>query len=117
MDIGRAEIDQWHRERGFSRIGYHWVIRRNGDIEAGRKPTCLGAHTVGFNHYLGVCLVGGMGDSGQSDCNFTRAQWKSLENLVLGLTTAYPEIPVIGHRDVAAKDCPTFDASAWWSNR
>ena len=117
MDIGRDEIDRWHRTRGFSRIGYHWVIRRDGSIEAGRPPSVTGAHTKGFNNHLGICMVGGIDENVNADANFTAAQWEALDNLVRGLTTAYPEIPVHGHRDFANKDCPSFDVCGWWYNR
>ena len=36
MDIGVKEINEWHLQRGWSGIGYHYVIRRNGDLETGR---------------------------------------------------------------------------------
>jgi N-acetyl-anhydromuramyl-L-alanine amidase AmpD len=61
MDIGVAEIRQWHLERGFRDIGYHYVIRRNGIVELGRHEDIKGAHCKdggGNNDSLGICLVG-----------------------------------------------------------
>ena len=49
MDIGAKEIDLWHRQRGWSGIGYHFVIRRDGRVEAGRPLDRPGAHAQGFN--------------------------------------------------------------------
>lgn len=58
--IGAADIDQWHRKRGWREIGYHFVIRRTGVIEEGsRHWTEYGAHVEGHNiNSLGVCYVG-----------------------------------------------------------
>ena len=36
-DVDMATIKKWHtEERGWDDIGYHFVIRRNGLVEAGR---------------------------------------------------------------------------------
>jgi N-acetylmuramoyl-L-alanine amidase len=58
-DVSVAEIDVWHRKRGFQCIGYHDVIRRDGTIEHGRPVHSFGAHAIGRNDYaIGVCLCG-----------------------------------------------------------
>lgn len=116
MDIGVKEIRRWHLDRGFTDIGYHHVIRRNGKIEDGRPHHQVGAHVKGHNMYsIGVCMVGGKGANGQPESNFTRAQWTRLEALVTTLVEAYPGAEVGGHRDYTkAKSCPSFDAVAWW---
>src|SRR5690606_114532 len=65
MDIGAKEIDVWHKQRGWSKIGYHFVIRRNGVIEKGRDISEVGAHVEGYNkNSIGICMVGGI-DSGK----------------------------------------------------
>jgi N-acetyl-anhydromuramyl-L-alanine amidase AmpD len=108
MDIGAAEINQWHIKRGWSGIGYHWVIRRDGTVEQGRSESTPGAHAYGHNQdSIGICMVGG-----KPDCNYTAAQWRALEALVRDLLARY-DCEVIGHRDVSDKPCPMFDARAW----
>lgn len=108
MDIGAAEINQWHLDRGWDGIGYHWVIRRDGTLEQGRSESTIGAHAYGHNQgSIGICMVGGM-----PDCNYTAAQWRCLEALVRDLLARY-DCKVIGHRDVSEKPCPMFDAKAW----
>lgn len=57
--IGAKQIDSWHRAKGWVAIGYHYVIRRSGVLELGRKEEDQGAHTRGMNaNSLGVCLIG-----------------------------------------------------------
>ena len=59
MDIGAADIDRWHRQRGWRKIGYHYVIRRNGEVETGRDMDAVGAHCKGMNDKsVSICLVG-----------------------------------------------------------
>jgi len=119
MDIGVAEIDGWHRDRGWDGIGYHMVIRRNGVVEAGRDTEKAGAHAKGHNAgSIGVCLVGGKAeDEDRADTNFTAAQWKALAELVALMRMDFPGVKIIGHRDVdSGKTCPTFDVTAWASN-
>lgn len=115
MDIGRREIDTWHRERGWTQIGYHKVIRRSGEVERGRPENTPGAHVAGHNHNTyAICMVGGKAWDGQNPCNFTRQQWSSLENLVKILLMEHPGAEVVGHTDLDdKKTCPTFDVKAW----
>lgn len=116
MDIGKAEITEWHTARGWNTIGYHYVIRRSGDIEQGRPEAIAGAHVAGHNSdSLGICMVGGIDEKGRPDANFTRPQWAALEHLVTQILVQHPDAKVSGHRDwTDAKACPSFDARAWW---
>lgn len=118
MDIGAEEIRKWHLERGFSDIGYHYVIKRNGELEVGRPLDKPGAHCKGHNaRSIGVCLVGGAEKQGGkliSACNFTELQWSALDLLVSSLLEKYPSIQSVrGHNEFAAKDCPCFDVQEW----
>lgn len=55
-----AEIRRWHIARGFNDVGYHFVIRRDGEVEMGRTLETIGAHCKGHNtNSIGTCLVGG----------------------------------------------------------
>jgi hypothetical protein len=120
QDIGAAEIDRWHRDRGFARIGYHWVIRRDGTIEAGRPEGVTGAHVRGQNTgKIGVCLVGGLdratGPNKGVD-NRTSAQIKAQIELTRDILARHPGAAVTGHRDLVATQCPGYDAAAWWAS-
>ena len=119
MDIGAAEIRKWHVDgNGWNDIGYHYVIRRSGEIEKGRSEYVAGAHVAGHNaDSIGVCMVGGINDAGKPDSNFTRSQWAALEHLVKQLLVNYPGAKISGHRDwTDAKACPSFDVRAWWAS-
>ncbi len=118
QDIGVREIDKWHRNQGWQKIGYHKVIRRNGEIENGRGDEEIGAHAHGYNPIsLGICLVGGIDESGKSENNFTFAQFESLAELLEKYTQRYPLAKVVGHRDLpkVKKDCPCFDVADWYT--
>jgi len=132
MDIGVKEIDAMHRARGWSGIGYHFVIRRNGEIEIGRPLNEIGAHVAGYNsRSVGVCMVGGVDRSGRPEDNATPQQYASLENLLKQLSTTFPAARVCGHRDLSPdknrngiiepqehmKACPCFDAIPWAKQR
>jgi len=118
MDIGAELIREWHLARDWDDIGYAAVIRRDGRIEFGRPFNAIGAHVAGHNgHTVGVCLIGGLDANMQPEDNFTAEQFISLRLLIQMLMKAYPGSTVMGHRDFPAvnKDCPCFDAGAWWS--
>lgn len=107
-----ALIDSWHRARGFSMIGYHYVILNgwlsskkyhadfDGYLETGRpldddsslEPDEAGAHTLGHNAAIGVCLIG---NSGQ----FTNSQLDTLVHLIKELKTQYGGLDIYQHSD------------------
>ena len=117
MDIGADEIRLWHtRDNGWSDIGYHYVIKRDGTIEGGRPEEVPGAHTRGHNtNSIGICMVGGKARSGEQACNFTANQWIAAAAIVAHLKSVYG-CEVYGHNDFdKGKTCPTFDAKSWAS--
>jgi len=118
MDIGVDEIREWHtKERGWSDIGYHFVIRRDGTLETGRPLTVTGAHVRGHNRESwGVCLVGGMNKEGGIDANFTNNQYNTLNLILTELSERAPNARVTGHRDFdsTSKTCPNFNAGEFF---
>ena len=117
MDIGADAIRGWHvNQNNWRDIGYHFVIRRNGEVEKGRDVAVAGAHVAGHNaHSIGICLVGGKARAHRQATNFTKHQWAALKFLVDDLLAEYPDAVVRGHNDyTAGKTCPTFDVRAWW---
>ena len=107
-----ADIDRWHRARGFEEIGYHYVVGLDGYIELGRPIEKVGAHAKGINSTsIGVVYVGGLDSAGRPADTRTPAQKASLLRLLKHLKEIFPEARIISHRDVAAKACPCFDAT------
>ena len=103
-----AQIDSWHRDRGFHLgIGYHYVVRRNGEIEPGRPEWMIGAHCLHHNsHSIGVCYEGGLDIRGQPADTRTPEQKAALRWLLTMLHKAYPRALIVGHHDLnPAKDC------------
>lgn len=111
-----ADIDRWHREKGYKKIGYHYVIYLNGAIHKGRSEMEVGAHCKGYNaHSIGICYVGGK-ENGKPKDTRTDAQKESLLFLLRDLKKRYPNAKICGHRDLAARDCPCFDAKSEYSS-
>ena len=131
QDVRAADIDKWHKERGFAMIGYNYVIDLDGTVEVGRPLSRDGAHcnTAGVSglsynkHSIGICYVGGLDKDGNPADTRTPEQKLSMLNLVNNLMEAYPDIvEVIGHRDASPdkngngviernewiKQCPCF---------
>ena len=115
MDIGADTIRDWHvNGNGWRDIGYHLVIKRNGDVEKGRDINDSGAHAAGYNSKsIGLCLVGGMAEDNSAEDNFTAQQWTSLLATVKELEVDYPSAKVIGHNEISEKECPSFDVQKW----
>lgn len=128
--IGAAEIRRWHQDQGWADIGYHFVIRRDGTMEPGRKLHVMGAHVKDHNRYtVGICLVGGISLHGpiRAEDNYTLQQYRKLLETVLWLRETYPEARICGHRDLSpdldkdgvvereewVKECPCFDVAEW----
>ena len=106
------DIRKWHKQQGWSDIGYHYVVYRDGTIHEGRNVNIAGAHTTGHNtHSIGIAYVGGLTRDGKRSADTrTKAQADGLENFLIYLRELYPEAKIYGHRDFSRKDCPCFDA-------
>jgi N-acetylmuramoyl-L-alanine amidase len=130
QDIDAATIRNWHLQRGWSDIGYHFVIGIDGKVERGRPEAVAGSHVRGFNTgSIGVVYVGGLDAQGRSKDTRTPEQKAAMGALVRQLVAAYPGADVLGHRDASPdkdgdgvveqhewlKDCPCFDVRSWWA--
>lgn len=103
-----ATMREWHKARGWSDVGYHLFIRKNGTIEPGRSleltPAAQAGHNTGT---IAICL------HGLEASKFTGAQFNSLITLCHEIERAYDgKVTFHGHREVAAKACPVFDYRA-----
>lgn len=110
-DVSAATIDEWHKQRGWSGIGYHYVVSLDGTIEYGRDINKTGAHVKGQNKgSIGLCYVGGVDSDMNPKDTRTDEQKESLLLLIKTLKKMHPRAEVYGHRDFSTKACPSFDA-------
>lgn len=111
-DYTVADIDRWHRQRGFRQIGYHYVIYRDGSIHIGRPIEQIGAHCTGHNtNSIGICYIGGTDARGQPKDTRTQAQRNALRDLIQQLLDTYTNATIHGHREFTPKACPCFDVA------
>lgn len=118
-------IRSWHIKKGFSDIGYHYVIDLEGKIHLGRDVNIAGAHVAGHNsNSIGVVYIGGMDKNNKPKDTRTDNQKGSLISLLMDLKKLYPNAKILGHRDCSKdlngngliepnewiKDCPCFNA-------
>lgn len=96
------DVDRWHRGNGWSGIGYHYFIRKDGSVWTGRPENAIGAHTIGQNSSsIGICLEGALMREKP-----TRAQLNSLYYLISDIRDRRGNLPVYGHKDFNNTDCP-----------
>lgn len=106
-------IRKVHKSKGYSDIGYHYVIYRDGSLHVGRNINLVGAHARGFNTgSIGVVYVGGCpkGDLKHNKDTRTPQQKETLLHLLKDLRKMYPHARIVGHKDLNATGCPSFDA-------
>ncbi|MDE6498885.1 MAG: N-acetylmuramoyl-L-alanine amidase [Muribaculaceae bacterium] len=115
--VTAAEVDRWHRQRGFNGIGYHYLVGIDGSVEKGRPVEVAGAHCQGHNMAsIGVAYAGGLNSQGRPADTRTPEQRRALRELITALRKRFPQARVRGHRDFAAKACPCFDATAEYAS-
>ncbi len=110
--VSVADIDRWHRQRGFRCIGYHFVVLLDGTMCKGREIDEVGAHCKGHNaHSIGVCYVGGLSRDGKPKDTRTQEHRTALWELLTELREQFPQAIIHSHKDFARKACPCFDAT------
>jgi N-acetylmuramoyl-L-alanine amidase len=104
------QIRQMHLARGFTDIGYHWYITRDGKIHKGRDEAKIGAHTTGQNsHSIGVCYCGGCPPrsvrnwANQGKDTRTPEQRAAIIRLCKELKSRYPSATLHGHNELTCK--------------
>ncbi|MBR3457988.1 MAG: N-acetylmuramoyl-L-alanine amidase [Selenomonadaceae bacterium] len=107
-DSTAADIHKFHQETNhWAGIGYHYLIRKDGMIEQGRRPNMVGAHAYLHNETsIGVCLAGNFNIGKPTD-----AQMAAVKELCLWLCRKYKLDPrkkgvILGHCDINDTNCP-----------
>ena len=114
------EITKWHKENGWTTIGYHYIIDRDGVVANGRPISQTGAHVAGKNTgSIGIALIGGHGANSNDafEKNFTVSQENALRTLIDGLMAEHGEMKVTGHNQYSAKACPGFNVPRWYKQQ
>lgn len=110
-------IRQWHLDRGWSDIGYHYVIELDGTVKEGRPVERQGAHVRGLNkNSIGICYVGGCDEDMKPKDTRTISQKISLERLIMELMNANVNSTLHGHNEFSPKACPSFDVQKEYKN-
>lgn len=98
------QVDEWHKSNGWAGIGYHFFVRKNGEIYAGRPIDTVGAHVQGMNSCsIGICAEG---DYHNKDKVMPEAQKKSIKWLISEMKKKYPNAKIVGHREIGDSNCP-----------
>lgn len=125
---GKNQSDDWPAEvrsiwdyhvngRGWSDIGYNWLIDPEGNIYEGRSHDAIGAHFCGTNTgTIGICVLGNFMEEAPREQAIaaldTLLSWKACENGIDPLAhllhaSSGKDLPtIIGHRDGCATACP-----------
>ena len=105
-------IKDWHLQRGFKDVGYHYFINKSGNIQLGRNHATAGAHTLGHNRdSIGICLHGRN--------HFTNQQFSSLIKIVRELQNIYHlrNKDIYGHNEFSNKTCPNFEVGKLFNRK
>ena len=128
-EVSSDDIRAWHTNpvnkggRGWSQVGYTDLIHLNGEVErlvdnnedANVDPWEITNGAKGYNSISRhVVYVGGVVADGKTTKDTrTKAQKAAMEAYVKEFHKRHPNVRIIGHREVAAKDCPWFDVQVW----
>lgn len=96
------DINRWHLNNGWTGIGYHYFVRKNGTIYRGRPENAIGAHAVGANtNSIGICAEGRYNVE-----TMPEAQKNAIKELIADIKSRYGNLAVKGHKEVSNTSCP-----------
>ncbi len=128
-EVSSDEIRAWHTNpvskggRGWKQVGYTDLIHLDGEVErlvdnnedANVDPWEITNGAKGYNSVSRhIVYVGGLASDGKTSKDTrTKAQKQAMETYVKAFHKRFPKVRIIGHREIAAKDCPCFNVQAW----
>jgi hypothetical protein len=96
------QIHDYHRSKGWSGIAYNYYVRQDGSVYRGRPEWAAGGHTLNYNHNsIGICFEGNFEEEEMNGGQLEAGQW-----LIGDILTRYPDLRLVGHRDLNATACP-----------
>lgn len=112
QDFTVEQIRRTHKAKGWGDIGYHYVVYRDGTLHLGRDVDLAGVHARNYNaHSIGIVYVGGCEKtSSKAKDTRTQAQKATLRETLEKLRALYPKAKIVGHKNLNATACPSFDA-------
>lgn len=97
-----ADIHLWHLGNGWAGIGYHYIVRKNGEVYRGRPEAVVGAQVQGYNDQsIGICFEGDFEKEEVPD-----SQQKAGIELLQFLIGKYPKAKIVRHKDLMSTSCP-----------
>ncbi len=106
----------WRNHLGWKNPGYHYIIKRNGEMVKINDEVNISNGVKDYNRYsIHISYIGGVDKDGKPVDNRTDAQKRSLFNKLVALSEKYPHAIILGHRDFpgVTKACPSFDVRQW----
>ena len=128
-EVSADDIRHWHTDpvskggRGWKQVGYTDMIHLDGSVErlvknnedAAVDPWEITNGVKGYNSVSRhIVYVGGLSRDGKSAKDTrTTAQRRSLEAYCRQFHNRFPDVKIVGHNELAAKDCPNFNVQTW----
>jgi len=129
-DVSAADIRRWHTApvsaggRGWKQVGYTDLIHTDGRVErlvannedANVDPWEITNGAAGYNSVSRhIVYAGGVDTDNVQKAKDTRtpAQKEALKRYVLDFHRKHPTVKIVGHNQLAAKACPSFDVPQW----
>lgn len=96
------DVHQWHLNNGWAGIGYHYFVRKDGNIYTGRPENAIGAHCPGMNsRSIGICAEGAYMSETMPD-----VQKQAIIELSIAIKNKYGISVIGGHKEYYSTDCP-----------
>lgn len=126
-EVSAADIRRWHTSpppagRGWKQVGYTDLFHLDGSVErlvannedANVDPWEITNGAAGYNGVSRHIVYAGGCDAGMKPKDTrTAAQREALRKYVLDFHARHPGVRIVGHNQLAAKACPSFDVAAW----
>lgn len=106
----------WKEEKKWNNPGYHYIIKRNGEIVQLQNENLIANGVAGYNaNAVHISYIGGIDKNSNPIDNRTPAQVRVMFDKLVELSEKYPAARILGHRDFpeVKKACPSFDVKKW----
>lgn len=128
-EVSSNDIRRWHTDpvskggRGWKQVGYTDLIHLDGTVErlvGNNEDANVDSWEItngakGYNSVSRhIVYAGGCAKDGKTPKDTrTEAQRKAMAEYVRDFHHRFPDVKIIGHRELAARACPSFDVQAW----